>query len=185
MARRTRSHYAPRALILALLLTLPGTLFALDNGGLGPFAVRNQFPVALPYLNFTPEPVLPIGESAFQMTYQYSVANTFINTQYKGNHANPVIGQTQVDAGLTAANFPTTGYGAYIDLESNTHTLRFRYGATASLDLGLDLSWVTFGAGSLDNSIDGVETAFNGVNQQRRHATPGQYNYYLAKDGKL
>jgi hypothetical protein len=172
------------ALLVLLLLGAPAA-YGADNGGLGPFPVRNLFPPTLPYLNFAPEPVLPLPESALQVTYQFAVANTFINTQYSKSTANPVIRQDQVNQGLTEANFPADGYGAYIDLEANVHTLRFRYGLTERLELGVDQAWVSFGAGGLDNSIEGVETAFNGVNQQRAHAAPNQYHYYLAKDGKL
>lgn len=180
------ARFAPWAAWLAgALLLLPGLALGADNGGLGPFPVRNLFPPALPYLNYTPEPVLNIPESAFQVTYQVAVANTFVNTQYSKTTANPVIKQSNVDQGLTAANFPSQGYGAYIDLEAQIQTLRFRYGLTDSLELGLDQSWASFGAGTLDNSISGVETAFNGVNQQRSHATPNQYHYFVAKDGKL
>ncbi len=184
-ARRT-AHWARWGAGLVLLAALgPGLARGADNGGLGPFSVRNMFPVALPYLNFVPEPVLPLPESTLDISYQYAVANTFINTQYSKTSSNPVIRQPQVDAGLNAANFPAQGYGAYIDLESAVHTLRFRYGFTPSVELGLDQSWVTFGRGSLDNNIGGVETAFNGVNQSRSHATTNQYHYFLAKDGKL
>ena len=184
-ARRTARLARGWASFVLLATLVPGLARAADNWGLGPLPIRNLFPVALPYLNFVPEPVLVLPVSTLQVTYQYAVANTFINSQHSSTSSNPVIGKSDVDAGLTAANFPTQGYGAYVDLEADVHTLRFRYGLSPALELGLDQSWVSFGGGTLDGSIGGVEGAFNGVNQQRSHAAHNQYHYFVAKDGKL
>ncbi len=184
-ARRTARSARWRAVFVLLIALLPGLARGADNGGLGPLPIRNLFPVALPYLNFVPEPVLVLPVSTLQVTYQFAVANTFINSQHSSTSSNPVISKSDVEAGLTAANFPTQGYGAYVDLEADVHTLRFRYGLSPALELGLDQSWVSFGGGTLDGSIRGIEGAFNGVNQQRSHAAYNQYHYFIAKDGQL
>lgn len=164
---------------------IPSALRAADNGGLGPLPVRNLFPPALPYLNFTPEPVLTLAPSKVQFSYQYAVANTLVNTQSGSQPGTPVITQANVDRGLTTADFPAVGYGAFIDVEAQVHLLRWRYGLTDSLEVGLDQSWVSYGGGGLDQTIESVESAFSALNPLRPQFARNGFHYFLARDGKF
>jgi hypothetical protein len=170
--------------VLALAL-LPCAARGLDNDGLGPLSVRNLFPPALPFLSHVPEATMGLPPGTVSLTYQYAVANTYINTQFAGLGVTPVIGAAEVARGLTAADFPALGYGAYIDVEAAVHTVRLRYGLSRSLELGLDQSWVGFGGGSMDGAIEQVERSVGGLNRQRLDVPRNQYQYFLAKDGKL
>ena len=156
---------------------------AAENGGLGLLPIGDQYPIKLRYLTFAPEPVLALPEGTFQLDYQFSVANTIVNTQYKPRNGTPTIAQAQVDAGLTAANFPTTGFGAYLDMETDRNLIRFRWGVGDGVELGLDQGWVSFGGGGLDSAISGVESVFNGENPERKGVANNQFHYYLYHNG--
>ena len=192
---RHRSHVRlPRRLwraagfaLCAGIFVLPAPVWAVDNGGLGPLSVRNQFPPSLPFLSFTPEQTSTLPAGGFRFTYQYSVANTFINTQSPDKDpscSDPCITAAEVEAGLTAGNFPATGYGAYIDAESARHQLAFRYGLADWLELGLDLAWLSYSGGALDSNIESVEKSFSAFNESRAFSERNRFDYYLFRDGE-
>lgn len=173
------------ALLLAWLLVLPNLARAADNSGLGPFSVRNQFPLSLPYLSFLPESPGTLAAGGVRAAYQYAIANTFINTQSPERNNTQVIDEATVAGGLTAANFPAQGYGAYLDVETVRHQLLLRYGLWDSVELGLDLAWVTFGGGGLDSMIESVETSVHAFNKDRSHAARDRFGLYFSRDGRL
>lgn len=170
---------------LLLLCTAPfaGIAEAAENGGLGPLSVRNQFPPALPYLNFLPERPKTLPQDGLRLSYQYAVTNTFINTQSPENNTTPVIDRNQVDQGLDASNFPASGYAAYIDVETTRHQISLRYGLFESLELGLDLAWVSFSGGGLDSAIESFESSVGALNEDRTHSDRDRFDYYLIRDG--
>jgi hypothetical protein len=192
--RRARGHSALRALALAwAALGLLGALSpavaqqgrgAVDNGGQGLLPIGDQYPTKLLFLTFTPEPVLALPAAKLDLTYQFSVANTIVNTQTDPRNGTPKITQTQVDAGLSAANFPTTGFGAYFDMETQRHLFRVRYGLGAGFEAGLDQAWISFGGGMLDANIEAVEGFFHGQNPERQGFARNQFHYYLFHDGR-
>ncbi|MBI4081395.1 MAG: DUF3187 family protein [Candidatus Lambdaproteobacteria bacterium] len=166
---------------------------AVDNGGLGPLPIRNQFPPGLPYLSYQPEPTPTLADGGFRMLYQYAIANTFVNTQSPDksppacppdSRPNCTITGTEVGQGLTAANFPATGYGAYLDMEVERHQLSFRYGLFSALELGLDLAWLNFGGGRMDGSIEDVEKRFGAFNESRAFSDRNRFDYYLYRNGE-
>jgi hypothetical protein len=171
------------ALVLGVLWAVPARA-ASDNGGLGLLPIGDQFPPKLKFLTFTPEPVLSLSAGTFQFDYQFAVANTIVNTQYDPHNGTPKITQTQVTQGLTAANFPAIGFGAYLDMETERQLLRFRLGVGGGVELGLDQGWVSFGGGGLDSSIDSVEGGFNGRNPERVHVAKNQFHYYVYHNGR-
>ena len=172
-------------LVLALSTMVPGLARGADNSGLGPFSVRNQFPLALPYLSFLPEVPGTLAAGGVRAAYQYAIANTFINTQSPERSTSPIINEATVAGGLTATDFPAVGYGAYLDVETVRHQLLLRYGLRDSVELGLDLAWVTFGGGGLDSMIELVETSVDGFNKDRSHAARDHFDLYLSRDGRL
>ena len=157
-----------------------------DNGGLGPMSIRNQFPVALAHLNYTPDSAVTLPENTFRFRYQYALTNTFINTQSPKANTTPVIDNSVIrNAGgvLDASHFPATGYALYIDMEARNHLLRFEYGVFDTLELGLELAWVSFGGGTLDNKIENVERFFGGLNEDRLSSERDRYDFYVIRDG--
>jgi hypothetical protein len=170
------------ALFLGCVWAIPARAVS-DNGGLGLLPIGDQFPPALKFLTFAPEPVFSLSAGTFQFDYQYAVANSMVNTQYHPSNP-PKITQAQVDQGLTAANFPATGFGAYIDMETDRQLLRFRLGVGGGVELGLDQAWVSFGGGGLDSFVEEAEGAFHGENPERFHAARNQFHYYLYHNGR-
>ncbi|MEE8436439.1 MAG: DUF3187 family protein [bacterium] len=158
---------------------------AAENGGLGPLSIRNQFPVTLGFLTYTPEQVLTLPLDTFQLRYQYSVTNSFINTQSPRNTSGPFIDGTAVSrsGGLVASDFAATGYGVYLDMEVKRHHFRFNYAFTESLEFGLELGWIALGGGSLDSRIESVEEFFGGINRDRAYSEQNRFDFYLIRDG--
>jgi Protein of unknown function (DUF3187) len=187
--RRRRCAWVRRWAILALLpaavlCTRAAPARAQDNFGLGPLSVRNQFPVTLPYLTYTPDEPATLHSGQVQLRYQFELTNTFINTQSPLANNPPVL-QAPLPNPITTANFPATGYGLYIDVESQRHVLRLDYGLTDSLQAGLEMAWVSFGGGFLDNHIESVERFFGGLNQDRLYSGINQYDFYVVRDGRF
>jgi hypothetical protein len=173
-------------LALAALCLLGGmTVWAApENGGQGLLPIGDQFPTKLLFLTFTPEPVLALPAAKLDVSYQFSVANTIVNTQAAPLNGSPKITQAQVDAGLTGANFPATGFGIFMDMETSRHLLRVRYGLGAGVEVGLEQGWVSFGGGGLDASISQVEGAFHGMNPERAALDRNQFHYYVFHNGR-
>jgi len=157
--------------------------WAVDNFGLGPLSIRNQFPVTLSFLTYTPDAPLTLPPDAFRFRYQYALTNTFINTQSPLARNPPVIDAGVARGGLTAQNFPPQGYGLYLDMESARHLFRLAYGLTDSLELELELAWVGLGGGFMDSNIEGVERFFGGLNEDRLYSDQDRFDFYVARDG--
>ena len=173
-------------IVLSLMVAGGGFLaHAAENGGLGPLSIRNQFPVTLGFLTYTPEPVLTLPLETFQFRYQYSVTNSFINTQSPRNPTGPYIDSAAVSrsGGLVASDFAAAGYGVYLDVEARRHHFRFNYAFTESLEIGLELAWIGLGGGSLDSRIVSVEDFFGGLNEDRAYSEQNRFDFYLIRDG--
>lgn len=183
---RTPWWAVPWLLVVWFALFWAGAAQAQDNGGLGPLSIRNQFPVKLPYLAFTPTAPLTLREGEFQARYQFAFTNAFINTQSPETDAvePEVITAPDVDAGLDHTHFPDQGYGVYIDLEFTRHLFRFDYGLTPSLEVGLELAWITVDSGFFDPNINSVERVFAGVNPDRRYSRMNQFDFYIYHDNQ-
>jgi Protein of unknown function (DUF3187) len=159
-------------------------VLAEENGGLGLLPIGDQFPLKLKFLIFAPEPVPALPDHTVDISYQFSVANTIVNTQYSPQNGTPKITQAQVDAGLTPANFPSTGFGEYLRVETDRNLFRFRAGVGNGVELGLDQAWVSFSGGALDSAIDEVEGGFNGENPERHGFAHNQFHYYVYHNGR-
>jgi hypothetical protein len=177
----------PRAILaLSLLGALQATpARAVDNFGLGPLSIRNQFPVTLSFLTYTPDTAMTLPSDGFRFRYQYALTNTFINTQSPLARNPPVIDAEVVRGGLTGQNFPPSGYGLYLDTEGTRHLFRLAYGLADSLEVELELAWVGFGGGFMDSNIEGVERLFGGLNQDRLYSHQDRYDFYVVRDRTL
>jgi Protein of unknown function (DUF3187) len=178
---RRRSVIALGGLLLALT-SVAGPALAVDNTGLGPVSIRNQFPITLRFLDYTPEPPATLRNGTVELRYQFELTNTFINAESPLANNSTVITQTQVSAGLTPANFPTNGYGVYVDAEMRRQVLRLNYGLADSVEVGLEMAWVTYGGGFLDSRIESVEHAAGGFNKDRQFSDRNRFDFYVTKD---
>lgn len=170
---------------LAVLTVPGGAARAQDNMGLGPLSIRNQFPVTLGFLTYTPDAPATLPDATVQVRYQFALTNSFINTQSPRAESSTTITRTEVERGLTTADFPATGYGLYIDVETQRHLLRLDYGLSDSLEVGLELAWVTLDGGFLDSRIEGVERFFGGLNEDRTFSEQDRFDFYVARDGQF
>ena len=170
--------------LLALLLAFPGLIWAVDNGGLGPLSIRNLFPPALGFLSYTPGSPVPVPLGKLRLGYQYSLANTFINTQSPAREDTPEISSVEVDRGLTTEDFSSDGYAAYIDVETERHQFRLRFGLAESVEFELEQAWVSFYGGGLDGQIESVEKSVNGYNEDRKYSDQNRFEYYLLRNGE-
>lgn len=169
--------------IAMLGVVFPWPASAMNNGGLGPLTIRDQFPITLPFLVYTPVAPLTLPDGVFRFSYQMALTNTFINTQSPLASSSPTITSVEVAAGLTAANFPATGYGLYVDVEAMRHVMRFDYGWSPDVELGLELALVSYGGGFLDSKIETVESLVGGLNEDRIYSDMNRFDYYVYKDG--
>ena len=192
---------------LNFMLCLGWAEFAMcrtENSGLGPLEVRTQYPVSMPFLALYPENTATIGDGTLFLSYSLTVGNTFINTQgfNGGKEEIPHITSVEVDRGLVESDFYdpdiydpdttriTNGFRLYIDVESYRHLFRIKYGLSESTEFSVEVPYISFEAGSFDESIENVHS-FSGVDNNK--ASGGyraltdryRYDYYIVKDGKF
>lgn len=180
-------------LFASMIFFLVGEKFAVaqsENSGLGPLEIRDQFPVALPFLSMSPENTSTIGDNVLFFSYQMAVANTFLNSAGKDKQ----ITKDEVNRGLVAADFfdprtgkPIPGFHTYIDIESYRHLFRMKYGLYDSMELGVEFSYISFVGGSLDFGSEFVHELVGISNRSaagayRANSKRNRYDYYLLKD---
>lgn len=160
------------------------------NAGLGPIEIRPQFPLTQAYLALSPETAATLPSGTVRYSYSLAVANTFVNTQGGSNQ----ITQETVDRGLTTADFEddsgnvVAGFGLYLDVESQRHTLRWRRGIGPASELGFEVPFVSFSGGSMDSTIEGVHDITGISNEKnegayRAFSDRNQYAHYIIRDG--
>lgn len=176
-------------LFSAVILLSPTLAHGADNAGLGPLSIRNQFQPNFIFLHYTPESpkVIAPGKSLFR--YQVARTNTFINTQSPSRPSTWAGGlditQTDVDAGVPLGKFDPDGYGMYVDVESERHLFRLNMGISESLEWGLELAFLSYSSGFMDNRIDVVERFTGGINEDRQYARNNEFHYYIVRNGKF
>ena len=161
-----------------------------ENSGLGPLEIQDQFPVTLPFLSMSPENTSTIGDNVLFFSYQLAVANTFLNSAGR----NKQITKDEVKDGLVEEDFystktglPLSGFQTYIDLESQRHLFRIKYGLFDSMEFGFEFSYISFVGGSLDAGAEAVHTLFGIDNNSsagayRALSERNRYDYYLLKE---
>ena len=162
------------------------------NTGLGPFEVRTHYPVTHQFLALRPESpeTLPKGEA--RLSYGYAVANSFYNTQAYSKQ----ITTTEFNRGLTTSDFLdenrnlVRGFSLYLDVETQRHTLAWRYGLTNALEFSLRMPVLTFGGGFMDPYIEKVHDMIGVSNSSlggawRSYSPRNSYAFYVVKDGEF
>lgn len=125
----------------------------------GPVSLRNQMPLYILYLQMAPEQTAVAERGKLIMNADYSLSN------------------------ITVSAFTPTGsidllplYDIQIDMEVSRVTLDFRYGLYDSLEIGLEIPFISFSSGYTDNFIESFEDAI-GARTPRSRERQGSYNY--------
>lgn len=168
-------------------------VLAQENSGLGPLEIRDQFPVALPFLSMTPENTSTLEDGVLFVSYQLAIANTFLNSAGKDKK----ITKDEVKRGLVEADFynlktgrPIPGFHTYIDIESYRHLFRLKYGFFGSMEFALELAYVSFVGGILDigsevvHGIFGIDN-YSAAGAYRAQSERNRYDYYILKEDRF
>ncbi len=126
----------------------------------GPVPIRNQTPLYLIYLQLPPEEAAVIQRDKFMINADYTVSNITISA---------------FTAMADPMNDPPT-YDIQLDMEVSRVTLDFRYGLYDSLEVGLEVPFISFSGGYMDNFIEGFEDAI-GARTPRSRERQGSNNY--------
>lgn len=125
----------------------------------GPIPIRNQMPLYLIYLQMPPEQATITERNKFMINADYTVSNITVSAFTPTS-----------DIELTPL------YDIQMDLEVSRVTLDFRYGLYDSLEIGLEVPFISFSRGYMDNLIEGFEDAV-GARTPRSRERQGSYNY--------
>ena len=143
--------------LLIILIFLGNFVVAQEgNFGLGPLEIRPQFVVNQPYLVMSPENTRTITSGESRLSFGIEIANTFVNTQ------GPTGQITKIESskGLTLENFldidgnTVRGFSLYLDVESKRKNIKYRYGLSNSFEIKIQLPFVSFDGGVMDNTIE-------------------------------
>ena len=162
------------------------------NSGLGPLEIRPQFLVNQQFLAMSPGNTLTLKDGESKLSFSIEIANTFVNTQGPTEQ----ITKKEVARGLTVADFldkdgkTVTGFSLYLDAESKRKKFKYRYGISDSLELKLELPFLSLDGGFMDSSIESVHSMIGISNFKRGGAyralsERNQYAYYVVQDGKF
>ena len=186
--------------ITIFLLWSYGTIFSStllaksQNTGLGPLEIRTQYPVTMPFLSMYPENTKTLGSGVVFISYGYTVANTIMNTEGEDRQ----ITKDEVNRGIVISDFydkdtntPIPGFRLYMDVESNRHLFRFKYGLGDSFEFGLEKEFITHEGGCCWDKV--IEDWHNFVNVRndtehgnfRSQINRSGYDYYVVKDGEF
>lgn len=182
-------------IILGILSGLVGAAFSAlaqsKNAGLGPLELRSQYPLTQPFLSMPPESAAPLPSGVVQYSYSLAVANTFVNTQGSTGQ----ITQSTVDRGLTTDDFQdlqgndVPGFGLYLDVESQRHTLQWKRGLGGS-EISLEMPFVSYSGGFMDSNIEAVHELIGISNSSnsgafRAYSARDRYAHYVIRDGSF
>ncbi|MCH2286682.1 MAG: DUF3187 family protein [SAR324 cluster bacterium] len=140
----------------------------------------------------SPGNTLTLKDGESKLSFSIEIANTFVNTQGPTEQ----ITKKEVARGLTVADFldkdgkTVTGFSLYLDAESKRKKFKYRYGISDSLELKLELPFLSLDGGFMDSSIESVHSMIGISNFKRGGAyralsERNQYAYYVVQDGKF
>jgi len=163
-----------------------------ENFGLGPLEIRPQFLLNQPFLAMSPENTLTLKDGESRLSFGMEIANTFVNTQGPTEQ----ITKTEVARGLTLTDFldkdgnTVNGFSLYLDAESKRKKIKYRYGLSDSLELKLELPFISFDGGTMDGTIESVHSLvgisnFKKGGAYRALSERNQYDYYVVKDAQF
>lgn len=120
----------------------------------GPIGIRNQMPLYLFYLQMIPDKAGVTETNKLKINADYTVSNISVSAFTPG----------------------TSLYDINIDLEVSRLTLDFRYGIYGSLEIGLEVPYISLSSGYLDGITESVEDGI-GVKTPRSRERQGSYEF--------
>ena len=181
--------------LCSLGIFLRSTILAKSqNAGLGPLEIRTQYPVTMPFLSMYPENTKTLGSGVAFFSYGYAVGNTIMNTEGKDRQ----ITKDEVNRGIVISDFydketnkAIPGFRMYMDVESNRHLFRFKYGLGDSFEIGVEKEFITHEGGCCWDKIIEDWHSFVAVENDTEHGNyrsyihRSGYDYYVVKDGEF
>ncbi len=160
-----------------------------------PLDIRNNF--APTFLHLDPQSVspttLPKGKSYFTSGYSFGSdikeSNLNIDKDIPYTYQRPILMNYFID------RYPTT-LGSYIasdfyrfgrlenqnrtsiDLETSLFNMRYNYGITNNIEMGFQVSVISYNSGSMDNIINSYHSAI-GVRTGKEYSPNNEYRYKL------
>lgn len=120
----------------------------------GPIGIRNQMPLYVFYLQMIPDKARVTEHNKLTINADYTVSNITVS-------------------GFTPV---TSLYKIDIDMEVSRITLDFRYGPYHDLEIGLEVPYISFSRGYLDDFIEGAEDGI-GARTPRSRENQGSYEF--------
>jgi hypothetical protein len=178
MTRRSKPlHFFILTLILKASLTT-GWIGA-DRAraqSMGPFPVRDQFPVKLMFLSLQPESadILPPGGRSFSA--RFTCTNTYAVTRPVGNPRIPA------DYYRAA---PLDEYRLFVDTETLRLTLDADWRVAGRLQVGATMPFLFQSGGFLDGAVEGFHRLFHLSNGGREETPRNAYGVYVVRNGRF
>ncbi|MFH1783104.1 MAG: DUF3187 family protein [Candidatus Omnitrophota bacterium] len=120
----------------------------------GPIAIRNQLPLYLFYLQMVPDKAGVVDKKKFKANFDYTVSSITVSAFTKQSSL----------------------YIVDIDMEVSRLTFDMRYGIYDNLEVGLEIPYLSFSSGYLDNFIEAIEDGI-GARTPRSREKQGSYEY--------
>jgi len=134
-----------------------------DYNPRGPLRIKNQMPMYLFFLSFTPDKAEIVDYKKLEWELYYHVSNIIIDK----------------------VTTNTEEYIVQIDTEVNKVALDLRYGLLENTELSVEIPYIHFSKGFLDGFIQNFEDLLGFVTTPgaRENADKYQYKYEVRKDG--
>ena len=148
----------------------------------GPLQVRNQFPVTLPFLSFSPDHAIGGKSGKWNISILCSHANTYVRS-------TGILSQLpQSDNRLTfnpnnLQNNNSDGQ-YYIDSGSGRMAMNFRYNILNDFSLSLEIPIISYYGGFLDVPIENFHKIVGYPYQGRSMMSANQTQFYLSANGE-
>ncbi len=128
----------------------------------GPLPVKNQMPLYIFFLSFSPDKAEVVNEGKFTYDFGYQVSNGVLDKVTTG----------------------TEDYIIQIDTEVNRFHVDLRYGVHENAEVALEVPYIRFSRGYLDGFIEGFEETFNFTTPgARENSDRNSYKYEVRKGG--
>jgi hypothetical protein len=161
--------------LLTVFCLLPSDTFAQPTS-LGPFALRDQFPVKLLFLSLRPESGALLPSGARQWGFGFAYANTYAVTRPIGN---PKVAGDYYQAA------PLDEYRLFVDAEVLRLTLDLDWRIAHRLQVGATLPLISQSGGFLDSTVEGFHSLFNLTNGGREETPQNAYGVFVARNAQF
>jgi hypothetical protein len=143
---------------------------------MGPFAIRDQFPVKLLFLSLRPEGAALLPENAWRFSVGFAYTNTYAVTRPVGN---PRVASDYYQAA------PADEYRLFVDAEVLHLTLDLDWRIAHRLQAGVTLPILLQSGGFLDRTVEGFHRLFRLSNGGREETPRNAYGVFVVRSGQF